>query len=59
MAQVGQSVSVGTVAPETGRYKHSACTNTIILNRGNVVPPCGMANCPNKGANWQLVAILT
>lgn len=59
MAQVGTQVSVGSTAPETGRYKHTVCPNTIILNKGNTVPPCTQANCPNKGADWRLTQILT
>lgn len=61
MATVGTLVSVGSSAPETGRYKHTAtaCTNTIILNKGNVVPPCTMGNCPDKGAAWMLKEKLT
>lgn len=59
MAQVGTQVSVGSTAPETGRYKHTVCKNTIILNKGNVVPPCSLGSCPNKGAAWKLTQILT
>ena len=59
MAQIGQILSVGTPAPETGRYLHTACSNTIILNKGNIVPPCSVASCPNKGAGWKLIQILT
>jgi hypothetical protein len=59
MAKVGESVEVGTYAPETGQYKHSPneCPNTIILNKGNKVPPCGV--CEKPGANWILAKILT
>jgi hypothetical protein len=52
MANVGDRVSVGSPAPETGQYKHSACSNTIVLNKGNIAPPCSMGSCPNKGAAW-------
>ena len=31
----------------------------IILNKGNVAPPCSLPSCPNKGAHWILVALLT
>lgn len=61
MATVGTRVSVGTNAPETGKYKHTAigCQNTIILNKNNNVPPCQLPRCPTKGADWQLIEILT
>ncbi|MCK9568596.1 hypothetical protein M0R72_06615 [Candidatus Pacearchaeota archaeon] len=59
MANIGDRFEVGTTASETGRYKHSACTNTIILNRGNRVPPCSMGGCPNQGAYWILKEKLT
>ena len=59
MAKVGDSFSVGTTAPETGRYKHSACSNTEIFNKGNTLAPCANRECPTRGANWILVAILT
>lgn len=59
MANVGDKVSVSSNAPNTGRYKHTACANTIILNEGNKVPPCSMGACPNKGADWILTEKLT
>lgn len=59
MANVGDRVSVGSTAPDTGQYKHSVCTNTIIINKGEKVPPCGLSSCPNKGANWILNKKLT
>lgn len=59
MAKVGDIVVVGSLAPVTGRYKHSACANTIIINKGEKVPPCSMPACPNKGAHWILQAVLT
>lgn len=40
MANVGDSCKVGTDAPETGRYKHSACSNTAIFNKNNNLAPC-------------------
>jgi hypothetical protein len=52
MANVGDRIPVSSIAPETGQYKHSACSNTIVLNKGNKVPPCTMGSCPNKGADW-------
>jgi hypothetical protein len=55
------TVTVGEKAPVTGRYAHTAhgCTNTIILNKGNVVPPCSLQSCQDKGAAWKLVEQLT
>lgn len=55
------TVRVGEPAPETGRYAHTAsgCPNTIILNKGNIVPPCSLSSCKDKGAPWKLVAKLT
>jgi hypothetical protein len=59
MAQTGSSHSVGTAAPDTGRYKHSACSNTAIYNKGNILAPCQNYSCPNKGASWILQEKLT
>lgn len=59
MANVGDRFSVSSTAPETGRYKHTACANTIILNKGNKVPPCSMSACPKSGADWVLQEKLT
>jgi len=54
---VGDSYSIGTSAPATGRYKCSGCGNTIIVNKGETLPPCG--ECKRSGIRWTLVAILT
>jgi len=61
MAKVGQTFPVGTPAPETGRYQHTAwgCTNTAIFNKGNRLTPCQITTCSNRGADWKLVKILT
>ena len=61
MAQVGMTVKVGEKAPATAQYKHSApgCTNTIIVNKDEVMPPCSLAYCSNKGAPWTLNKLLT
>ncbi len=59
MANVGDKVSVSSNTPDTGQYKHSVCPNTIILNKGNKVPPCSMSACNNKGADWILAKKLT
>ena len=59
MANVGDRIPVGTKAPDTGQYKHTVCTNTIILNKGNPAPPCSVSSCPNKGADWILNKKLT
>ena len=39
---------------DTGRYRHSACTNTEIFDRGRMLPLCESPGCPNRGANWLL-----
>ncbi len=59
MAQIGSSHHVGTPAPDTGQYKHSACSNTAIYNKGNILAPCQNYSCPHKGAAWTLVQKLT
>jgi hypothetical protein len=52
----GIARSVGRLAPETGRYQHSACTTSEILGKGDIFVLCTNPNCPNKGANWALQA---
>jgi hypothetical protein len=47
----------GESAPATGRYKCSGCGNTIIVNKGETLPPCGV--CHKSGITWTLVAKLT
>jgi hypothetical protein len=56
---VGDRYKVGSDAPETGRYKHSACDNTAIFNKGNNLTPCQNWQCPNRGADWILIQKLT
>jgi hypothetical protein len=59
MANVGDRCKVNSNAPDTGRYKHSACTNTEIFNKGNNLAPCANFTCPNKSADWILQQKLT
>lgn len=59
MANVGTRVSVGSTVPETGRYRHTACYDTAIFNKGNVMAPCSNRQCPNRGADWVLTEKLT
>ena len=59
MANVGDHVGVGKNAPETGRYRHSVCTNTAIFNKNNNMTPCQNSQCPQKGADWVLQEKLT
>jgi hypothetical protein len=59
MANTGSTHAVGTIAPDTGRYKHSACSNTEIFNKGNKLAPCANPSCPRKGADWILQDKLT
>jgi hypothetical protein len=54
MANIGVYRAVGSPAPDTGRYQHSACDSTEIVEKGIVLGLCGNQNCPNKGANWVL-----
>jgi hypothetical protein len=51
--------SIGSVAPDTGRYQHSACSTTEIFCKGDIFVLCTNPNCPNKGANWALQEKLT
>ncbi|MCU1299835.1 MAG: hypothetical protein JWQ87_119 [Candidatus Sulfotelmatobacter sp.] len=46
--------AVGSPAPATGRYQHSACHFTEVVYKGNILELCGNRSCPNKGANWIL-----
>ncbi len=59
MAKPGDSFAVGTTAPDTGQYRHSACNDTAVFNKGNTFAPCSKAGCPDRGANWILVRLLT
>jgi hypothetical protein len=57
MANIGVYRAVGSHAPDTGRYQHSACHYTEIVDKGNILALCGNRSCPNKGANWVLQKI--
>ena len=59
MANIGDTFSVGSICPETGRYKHTVCTNTEIYNKGNKFAPCSNVDCRNRGAKWELIKKLT
>lgn len=54
MANIGVYRAVGSPAPDTGRYQHSACDSTKIVDKGNILALCSNRICPNKGANWVL-----
>jgi hypothetical protein len=53
------SRAVGSPAPDTGRYQHSASTQTEMFDKGNILRLCANRRCPNKGANWALQKKLT
>jgi hypothetical protein len=55
----GTSRAVRSVARDTGRYQHSACTATEIFSKGDILVLCTNPKCPNKGANWALQEKLT
>ena len=59
MANIGDTFSVGTTCPETGRYKHTVCSNTEIYNKGNTFAPCSNTECSDQGADWRLQEKLT
>jgi hypothetical protein len=59
MANVGDRCQVGNAAPETGRYGHSACQNTLFFNKGTILAPCPNPGCPGPGAEWVLHQKLT
>ena len=54
----GIAPSVGSMAQDTGRYQHSACTTTE-FGKGDILVLCTNPKCPNKGANWTLQEKLT
>ena len=56
MAHLGILCRVGTPAPETGRYQHSACGETKTINEKEIIQPCGNVDCPHKGAQYVLQA---
>lgn len=53
----GAPLTPGQRARITGRYACSRCGNTIILNRGNICPPC--SHCNRPGVLWALDESLT
>jgi hypothetical protein len=55
----GTSRAVRSLAPDTGRYQHSACTKIEIYSKGDILVLCTNPKCPNKGANWALQEQLT
>ena len=57
MANVGVYRAVGSSAPDTGRYQHSACDYTETFAKGHILALCSNTSCPNKGANWVLQEI--
>jgi hypothetical protein len=57
MAKIGVHRAVGSTAPDSGRYRHCACTHTEIFNKGSILALCSNGSCPNKGANWVLQEI--
>ena len=54
MAHRGLLCVVGSTEPDTGRYQHSACADTKVLNKGKMVLPCSNPDCRDKGAKWVL-----
>jgi hypothetical protein len=57
MANIGGYRAVGSPAPDTGRYQHSACIYTETFAKGHILALCSNQSCPNKGANWVLQEI--
>jgi hypothetical protein len=55
----GPSRAVGSLAPDAGRYQHSACARIEIFGKADILILCTNPNCPNKGANWALQKKLT
>ncbi len=55
----GIARSVGSSAPDIGRYQHSACASIEIFGKGHILVLCTNPKCPNKGANWALQEKLT
>jgi predicted RNA-binding Zn-ribbon protein involved in translation (DUF1610 family) len=47
----------GELCDATARYRCPKCGNTIIVNKGERVPPCGV--CRKRGVVWQRKARLT
>jgi hypothetical protein len=59
MANVGDRFPVGSTAPVTGRYTHSACGDTAIFTKTTTLAPCSKLGCPRGDANWILMQQLT
>jgi hypothetical protein len=58
MATIGQQYAVGTPAPATGLYRHTACGKVEDFNKTNILAPCANPHCQNRGANWVLIQFL-
>lgn len=51
---IGLRFAVGTHAPETGRYAHTACLNVETFYRGDILAPCVKDSCPKRRMDWIL-----
>jgi hypothetical protein len=49
--------AVGSTTSIAGRYQHSACNYTEMVDKGEIFGLCENQSCPNKGANWILQEI--
>jgi hypothetical protein len=58
MVTVGQQFAVGTPAPATGLYRHTACGKVEDFNKGNILAPCANAHCAHRGTHWTLIQLL-
>jgi hypothetical protein len=45
MVEIGDRIKVGTVAPNTGYYRHSLCSTTEAFVHGSILERCPNDDC--------------
>jgi hypothetical protein len=52
MVEIGDRIKVGTVAPNTGYYRHSLCSTTEAFVHGSILERCPNDDCLDCNADW-------
>jgi hypothetical protein len=50
----GKRYRVGSLAPETGQYRHSGCVSAKTFKKGDKLPRCVFILCLKKRSGWIL-----